>query len=120
MSGHADIPAYPGSTVKEDDIIYDKWTAKFFADLNENLTLAESVGLLSSQGSSGSFANPNKDDIITAQFYNAVESKFEGFNARYSKVNPEDLITAAIANAIQTAYSAAQFKITVCDVCNTE
>lgn len=121
MHAHPDVGEYPGETIIADvDYIYDKWTASFFAALNSRLTKAEEIGYASAQGSNGSFANPEKGEIITAAFYNSVEQKLAGFDGgSYPTVKPDDLITAAIANAIGTAYNAAQFKTSVCDVCNS-
>lgn len=120
ISQHPDVGPYPGEQIQKDDIIYEKWTAAFFQSLNSKLIQAEGIGAASSQGSNGSFANPSIGDIITADFYNAVETKLAGFiGGNYQQVKKNDIITAAIANAIGTAYNAAQFKTSVCDVCNS-
>lgn len=121
MSAHGDIGDFPGSTISANDFIYEKWTTSFFAALNTKLTLAETIGAQSSQGSAGSFTNPQAGDPVTAKLYNDVEKKLSGFvDGSYATVSVNDLITATVANAIKTAYGSAKFKTTVCDVCNTE
>lgn len=81
--------------------------------------MAEIVGKNSSQGE-GTEVNPKpvSNGVITANMYNQVEEKIARFNSSYDKVEKEQIISATIANAVKTAYEAATFNASVCDVCN--
>lgn len=120
IKDHGDVGAYPGTTIKPNDFIHERWTVKYWNSLIGKLEVAEGVGKLSSQGAGpGVTAKIEVGEVYTASLYNEVRDKIAHFNSEYNKVQKEDLITATIANAIGTAYNKATFGSSVCDVCNS-
>jgi len=121
IHNHPDVGSYPGSKILPNDFIHEKWTTTFFANLNTKLINAEQIGRLSRQGSTGSFTNPSSGDPVTAQLYNDIGDKFEGFGQSLpTVVQNETVITAELANAIMNAYNGAKFDSSVCDMCNVD
>jgi hypothetical protein len=122
IKDHSDVGAYPGKEVNSDDFIYKHWTANYWNSLIKKLNDAEDIGYEVSQKSSGkvSVDKVNKDDVITAKFYNDIRNKLCNFNVSYDTVSQNQLITATIANAVKTAYENAKFNSNVCDACNTD
>ena len=119
IKDHGDVGAYNGSTIQAEDFIHEKWTVGYWNTLIEKINTAETVGREATHGSAGSVTAPIKNDAAyTASLYNQVNTKLCNFNVEYNQVKAEDLITATIANAIGTAYNAATFSYSVCDVCN--
>ena len=119
ITKHGDVGAYPGEIINTNDIIAYKWSFDFWNNLVDKIETAEIVGKKKSQGV-GEVINPKpkKDAPITAKIYNQVEHKLERFNTSYAEVQQEQIISAAVANAMKTAYEAATFNASVCDVCN--
>lgn len=126
IKDHKDVGAFPGSEIKVDDFIHEKWSATFWNSLIGNLNTAETVGAVSKQ------VAPNDREVVTApignkapytaSLYNQVRDKIKQFSNipdSYKAVNVDDLITATVANAIRTAYNSAKFSSTVCDICNS-
>lgn len=126
IKDHKDVGAFPGSEIKVDDFIHEKWNTTFWNSLIDNLNTAETVGEVSKQ------VAVNDREVVTApignkapytaNLYNQVRAKIKQFNNipdSYKDVNVDDLITATVANAIRTAYNSAKFSSTVCDICNS-
>lgn len=121
IKDHADVGAYNGSTVTAEDFIHEKWTADYWNTLIQKINTAEGIGKNSSHGSAGSVsAAIGNNALYTQSLYNQVNTKLCNFNTSYNQVNVDDLITVSIANAIGTAYNAATFNSSVCDMCDSD
>jgi hypothetical protein len=121
IKDHADIGAYPGKQVYDNDYMPNHWNQSFWNSLIDKLNTAEKIGTESAQGAvEGTNVTFSLDKPITATFYNTIQKKFSGFGVTYAQVKVDQLITTSVANAIKTAYENAKFKDTVCDTCNTD
>ena len=120
IKNHGDVGSYDWDTINSNDIILNKWTSNYWNSLIGKIESAETVGKKQSHGSAGTIsACIGNKEAVSAALYNQVNKKLCNFNVSYNEVNIDDLITKTIANAIKTAYNAATFGPTVCDVCNS-
>lgn len=94
-------------------------TANNWNNLISAIESAEKIGDIVPQGSGGSATHVNKNEVFKAQFYNEIARKLNAFEGvSIEQVQPQQFVTAAVINALKTGYQNANFKSSVCDVCN--
>lgn len=133
ISTHGDVGPFSGFGVATDNLIFKKWTASKWNELQKLYETANSLGLKSSQNGNFSFTRAQADpcnnlhpanSLITAEKYNQFSSAAKAFSAIIPTVsgvtdtNPGTVIEKKHSDALETGFSNSKFKTSVCDICN--
>lgn len=133
ISNHADVGTFGGFGATTDALIFEKWTASKWNELQQLYEKANSLGITSSQGGGFSFTRAVSDrcnnthpanSLITADKYNQFSTAAAAFSSTIptvtgvTKDNPGTPIRLEHSTALETGFANAKFKTSVCDICN--
>lgn len=116
---HGDINPHPAiACVTKDQIIAKNWTAAYWNALIDELGTAEQLGhKVNEPDTPNVYVSPNQ--IITAEIYNAMVTKYNNFSGNLGTVTKDQVIYGANhAATLVNKYGQLVFGTNVCDICN--
>lgn len=119
ITSHADINAHPAiACVAKDEIIAKNWTAAYWNALIDELATAEDLGHANNMPNTPNvYVQPTQ--VITADIYNAMVTKYNNFSGGLSQVQKDQVIYGANhAATLTNKYGQLVFNTSVCDICN--
>ncbi|MBE6148312.1 MAG: hypothetical protein E7167_02190 [Firmicutes bacterium] len=130
ISSHGNVGSFSGFGATSDNLIFEKWTASKWNELQQLYEIANGLGIKQNQGASFSFTRAAADpcnnthpanSLITAEKYNEFSTAAEKFGSYIPTVTggpSGTVITAGHSTNLENGFSNAKFNTSVCDICN--